>query len=188
MFLLEKSGSTRPRGRICSLPDWSPQKQVNAKFLLLAELCGQSRVILGTSHGYSWVSLTLLFPSLCCGTLPVIPAQLPGGDCSSHGSCAGRAGALGFLLGGSLLSSGLEGNPRNSRGASQSGSSPSPLPQSKAGSDPQGQQGLSAGTLHFWKLEAKGGARKECRENCSSAGKRCSAGKKKIKIMAVPSP
>lgn len=88
LFLLEKSGSTRPRGRIRSLPDWSPQKQVNAKFLHLAELCGLSRVILSTSHRYSWVSLTLLFPSLCCGTLWVIPAQLPGGD-SGHprGAC-----------------------------------------------------------------------------------------------------
>lgn len=81
---------------------------------------------------------------------------------------------------GSLRSSGLEGNPRNSRGASQSAASPSPLPQSKAGSDLEGQQGLSTGTLHFWKLEAKGGARKECREDCS-AGKRCSAGTKKRK-------
>lgn len=83
LFLLEEPGSTRPRGRIRSLPDWSPQKQVNAKFLHLAELCGQGRVILSTSHGYSWVSLTLLFPSFCRGTLPVIPAQMPGGG-SGH--------------------------------------------------------------------------------------------------------
>lgn len=98
LFLLEKSGSTRPRGRIRSLPDWSPQKQVNAKFLHLAELCGQSRVILSTRHGYSWLSLTLLFPGLCCDTLLVIPAQLPWSDCGHPlGAVQGLQELLGAL-------------------------------------------------------------------------------------------
>lgn len=45
-----------------------------------------------------WLSLTLLFPSLCCGTLLVIPAQLPGSDCGHPlGAVRGLQELLGAL-------------------------------------------------------------------------------------------